>query len=83
MHGGGCETGFARISVHVRSAGDLGSWEGDICSASYQATSATLIVLLTPFFQKLSTLAAAGSPTKQKCTPLLPPSLAFLSCRKQ
>lgn len=49
---GGCETGFARSSVHVRSTGDLGSWKGDICSTSCQATSATLIVPPTPFLQK-------------------------------
>lgn len=61
--GGGCRlAGFARSSVHVRSTGDLGSWKGDICSTSCQATSATLIVPPTPFLQKLSVCAAAGSP---------------------
>lgn len=51
---GRSETGFARSVVHVRSTGDAGSWKGDICSTSCQATSATLIVPLTPFLQKLS-----------------------------
>ncbi len=60
--GAGGLTGFARSSVHVRSTGDLGSWKGDICSTSCQATSALLIVPPTPFLQKLSACAAAGSP---------------------
>lgn len=40
VRGGGSETSAARSSVHVRSTGDLGSWTGDICSTSGQATSA-------------------------------------------
>lgn len=73
--GGGCETGFARSSVHVRSTGDLGSWEEDICSTSCQATSATLIVPPTPFSPKTVCMCSRRVSHLTENVPTLPSCL--------